>query len=93
MTITKNIQVNDMAGPAGPVNTPGMRIARGTLVLVAGTATQAISGFPANSTVLVSRTVVGTAQGHLRGTYDGTNLVITSSDATETSTIMWALVD
>lgn len=93
MTIVKNESIDEMAGIAGPVRANAMQYARGTLVLVAGTATQALPGFPATATPQVSRTVVGGGIGHLRVTYDGANLIVTSGDATETSTVHWLLID
>ena len=66
----------------------------GTAVLVAGTVTVATAEVQTGDRIMLSRQATGGTVGHLSiGTItDGSTFVITSSSATDTSTIFWEIV-
>lgn len=85
MTIYANARLDQLAYPAGPAAT-GIRYSRGTLTLVAGTASEAIAGY-VNPTVMITRRVAAGVIGDLTGQYGGGNVVIQSGNAGDTSAV------
>lgn len=64
----------------------------GTSVLVGGTKTISNNIITANSLVFLSRATLGGTPGHLSYTVSAGSLVINSSSATDTSTIIWFIL-
>ena len=91
MSILKDQAIDQ--GAIGVSQTNALQYARGLITLVAGTGSQNIGGFRAAAQAFVSRTVAAGGSGDLRVTYDGTSVVVTSTDNTETSTVSWLLID
>lgn len=72
----------------------GANAKQGSSVLVAGTVTVANTSVTANSKILLSRSTAGGALGHLSYTVvAGTSFTITSSSGTDTSTVVWEIVE
>ncbi len=87
--------VADVFGLSGPIR-PGfgtMSARFGEATLVAGTFTEnnVLLGLGAAQTMLVSRKQSGGVIGDLRITDSGANIVITSANAGDTSTVEWAI--
>ncbi len=73
----------------------GSNAKMGTSTLVAGTVTVATTAVTANSRVFLTVQTAGGTQGHLRvsARTAGTSFTITSTSASETSTVAWLLVE
>lgn len=92
MSTRKNIAI-----PPGLIckqNQTALRLAYGTLTLVAGTANQPVpEGFTQEAIVVAMHLVVGGVQGILNGECDGVTITITSSNAGDTSDVQWICVE
>jgi len=94
MAVSRANSLDEMQAPAGPLVSGAMQYARGSLVLVAGTQTDAVPQMTSPSAqVFVTRRVLGGAAGDLRATWNGTIITVTSASGTDTSTIDWLLID
>lgn len=66
----------------------------GASVLVAGTVTNANTSVGANTKIFVSRSTLGGTPGHLSVVANaGSNFIINSSEAGDTSTVNWVLIE
>lgn len=66
----------------------------GTATLVGGTVTVSNTSVTASTLVMISRQASGGTLGHLSvSRSDGTSFTVTSSSATDTSTVAWLLIE
>ena len=93
MAISKRGSIDEFQNPAGPVIASAFNYVRGSAILAAGTVSDPVSGMPSTAQVFVTRRVAGGVLGDLRASYDGTNVIIVSANAGDTSTVDWFLVN
>lgn len=83
-------------GFSGPVRSGAVKIYVGFVGLVAGSAVDAVpasSDISPGAEVFLNRRAAAGTPGHLTGAWAGGNVTVTSSSGTDTSTVVYALID